>query len=43
VGHYGGHGTMAATIAHCVFAICKHGCCLLSANLLIPTLRGVVS
>jgi hypothetical protein len=37
VGHYGGRGTMATAMVHRVFAICKHGCCLLSTNVLIPT------
>ncbi len=29
MGHYGGRGTTVATMVHRVFAICKHGCCLL--------------
>ncbi len=29
MGHYGGRGTTAAAMVHRVFAIYKHGCCLL--------------
>ncbi len=29
MGHYNGCGTTTAAMVHRVFAICKHGCCLL--------------